>query len=170
MLKQAVWSAACGALGLLWFMIESLTGRLYDGTSNELHVLWLIVCPICVVGSMVHMRRELLNATYSTLLVSGLKVAALSAIALLIVWVAFTQFLMPDYTAVVLQATAYHSQKSGMSEFATQAMIASKAIILKPPMVFVLGSGIPFVAGALTAAIAAIGLKSKKDNAERLHR
>ncbi len=158
-MTRFLWAGICGALGLIYFTLEAMLGRVEQGTSAEMQVLWLILCPICVVGAMIHDRAIQPSYTYRNACMTGIVTALYSSVALLLVWIVISLVLMPDYADLVVRGVQVRSQASGEIPFYTEQRVKMAGMLVKAPMIYVLGFVVPLLTGSITSVVAAIGLR-----------
>ncbi|GMV52757.1 MAG: DUF4199 domain-containing protein [Chlorobi bacterium] len=157
-----LWGGITGALGLLWLIMESALGRFEAGTSAEVQVLWLLLCPLGVIGAMVHRRLAGTTTPYGDTVRNGMYASVYGSLALCVVWLFFYNVLMPDYLEVVLRGTELKYRHIISNQEALRTVLSAKAVTLSAPMIYILGTLIPLVTGSVTAAIAAIWLRNRR--------
>ena len=162
-MKAILWGVASGVLGLLWFMVEGMSGRLQAGSSIETPVMWLVLTPLVAVGAMVQQRRMSTVFTYMQAVRVGVVASIWSALSLLIVWIVITTILVPEYQSYIEAGITMRVIRAGENVQQLAQRIKFSRMIYTPPTLYVVSTLIPLVVGSLTSCIAAIGLKTKTE-------
>lgn len=158
---SVLWGLASAVVGLLWFMVESMSGRLQDGTSAETQVLWLILTPIAVVGAMVHAKRQKQEYPFKRALRDGVLTSVWSAVFLLVVWIALVTVLVPEYQSYKESGTTLNvlRSKENINQLAQRIKFAR--MVYAPPTLYVVSVLLPLLTGIVTSCVVGIGLRSK---------
>lgn len=157
-----LWGIGCGVCGLLWVMMESMTGRLQAGESIETQVLWLMLTPIAAIGCMVHKRKQESVFPYSAAIKTGMLATLWGSVALTVVWMLVVMVLVPDYQTIVEVGITKQSIKAGETVQQLAQRINAAKMLRTPPMLFGISFILPMVVGTVASIIGAIGLRTKQ--------
>jgi hypothetical protein len=160
-MKALVWGAAAGVLGLLWITGESVMGLHETGHSYGPTILWLIIPPICSIGSMAQHRLRSDRVTYGKAVATGAATALMSGAVLLVTWIVVTQVLEPDYLHMMIRSIELKSTAIGEAPAVTEQRLKMAHLIFDGMTFFVLGGSMPMISGGVASLIAALGLQRK---------
>jgi len=157
---QLFWGAISAVLGLFYLVIENASGIQDSNASYATVVLWLVLPPVCVVGSMLHYRmRSDGTISYGNSVKIGILTTVWSATFLLIVWIFYVVVIHPGFYTLMqdyagLKAVAqHHTPERVVAELQAAQQIFSS------PNFTIVSALVPFVAGTITALVAAFGIK-----------
>ena len=159
---SVMWGGIAAIVGLLILVGESLLGLHEAGVSHANVLLWLIISPIAVVGSMVHRRMstdETFN--YGAALTTGIITSASAMIGLSLVWLLFINVMYPDYFGLMHRYAEAEARAQGHTGALLAQEIHVGQLIFAVPAFYLISSIIPLLVGTIASFVGAIGIRKQ---------
>ncbi|MCX6141343.1 MAG: DUF4199 domain-containing protein [Candidatus Kapabacteria bacterium] len=159
---SVIWGGIAAIIGLLFLVGESIIGLHESGVSHANVILWLVITPVVVVGSMVH--RRMLTAEsygYGAALKTGLITSASSMTGLFIVWVLFIGVMFPDYFGLMHGYAEAQARSQGHTGALLIQEVHVAKLIFASPSFYVISAIIPLLVGTIASLIGAIGIRKR---------
>jgi hypothetical protein len=83
------------------------------------------------------------------------------SIILLLVWVVITSVMIPDYANLIASGAEKAALEAGRAPDVTRQLAESRKMVDGSPVIFIAGSMIPMLVGALTSVVSAVGLQKR---------
>lgn len=159
---SVMWGGIAAIVGLLILVGESLLGLHNAGVSHANVLLWLIISPIAVVGSMVHRRMSTDAAfRYGAALTTGIITSASAMIGLSLVWLLFINVMYPDYFGLMHRYAEAEARAQGHTGALLAQEIHVGKLIFAVPAFYLLSSIIPLLVGTIASFVGAIGIRKQ---------
>lgn len=159
---SVIWGGIAAIIGLLVILGESVIGLHQQGVSHANVVLWLVITPVAVVGSMVHHRLRVTEGYgYGAALRTGLITSATSTVGLFSIWILFIAVMFPDYFVLMHGFAEAQARAQGHTGVLLIQEVHVAKLIFAAPSFYVISAIIPLLVGTIASVIGAIGIRKR---------
>ncbi|MCB0508392.1 MAG: DUF4199 domain-containing protein [Chitinophagales bacterium] len=154
--------------GLIASFVSILSSLMLYFFNLEYNGFWKWLPTILILAIIIITQKQVvqLNAPYQfsfgELFKFGFVIALISAIALLLYFILYSNFIMPDFIDKIMEVSRKQLEEKGMSEEQIESALEMSKKFMSPTLMMVMSFISSLIMGSLTALIGAGIFKNKK--------